>query len=151
VLGCLHVAWCTSAFVARASDRALSLPFYLSLCVSLSLPFPPPHPLPSSLPLSLYMGWCTRAYVVLLGALGVRARAPQDDIQALHTKVNGNTDKLFAFFRDLLPEEGHANFTKASGVLAMSPHEYAYISFGLVRTGACSHRQAGLVQAKMPA
>lgn len=37
----------------------------------------------------------------------------KDDIQALHTKVKGNTDKLFAFFRDLLPEEGHANFTKA--------------------------------------
>ena len=32
---------------------------------------------------------------------------------ALHAKVNGNTDKLFAFFRDLLPEEGRANFSKA--------------------------------------
>jgi len=37
----------------------------------------------------------------------------KDDIQALHTKVSGNTDKLFDFFRDLLPEEGRANFTKA--------------------------------------
>jgi len=37
----------------------------------------------------------------------------KDDIQALHAKVNGNTDKLFAFFRDLLPEEGRGNFNKA--------------------------------------
>ena len=27
--------------------------------------------------------------------------------------MGGNTDKLFAFFRDLLPEEGRANFNKA--------------------------------------
>lgn len=36
----------------------------------------------------------------------------REDIETLHTKVDGNTDKLFAFFKDLLPEEAHANFTK---------------------------------------
>lgn len=59
----------------------------------------------------------TRAFVFVLVFLPHEGGLTQDDIQALHTKVKGNTDKLFAFFRDLLPEEGHANFTKVSRLL----------------------------------
>ena len=59
----------------------------------------------------------TRAFVSMFVLLPLDGGPTQDDIQALHTKVKGNTDKLFAFFRDLLPEEGHANFTKVSRLL----------------------------------